>query len=80
MRNQCLQKILKSLRNSLKYYEKSRISIPKKIGIRFKENEQLKELIKQIEKQKITYALAYYFNPNWKKNYEKFLSDIVGIK
>jgi PP-loop superfamily ATP-utilizing enzyme len=57
----------------------SKMHIPKDIGIRFKENEQLKELIKQSEKQKITYDLAYYFNPDWKKNYNRFLEEKVGI-
>ncbi len=60
--------------------ESSRIYIPKDVGIRFKENKELEELIKNNDKQESNYDLEYYFNSNWKENYEKFLSDIVGIK
>ncbi len=49
------------------------------MGLRFKTNIDLKELIKNTEKQETTYDLAYYFNPDWKKNYNRFLEEKVGI-
>jgi hypothetical protein len=51
----------------------SKIYIPKDIGIRFKEKEELKEMIIQNGKQDITYDLEYYFNSNWKENYKTFI-------
>jgi hypothetical protein len=60
--------------------ESSKMHIPKGIGIRFKEKEEVKELIKNSEKQNTVHDLDYYFNPNWKENYEIFLRETVGIK
>jgi hypothetical protein len=57
--------------------EMSRTYIPKDVGVRFKTNIDLKELIKNNEKQETTYDLAYYFNPDWKKNYKRFLEEKV---
>ena len=54
--------------------------IPGDIGLRFKENEELKDLILNTEKLKITYNLEYYFNPNWEDNYKEFMREGVGIK
>ncbi len=54
----------------------SRAHIPKDIGIWFKEKEKLKDLIIQNEKQDIKYNIEYYFNPNWKENYERFLNNL----
>lgn len=58
----------------------SKTYIPKDIGIRFKEKEELKELIIQTEKQDIKYDLEYYFNSNWKENYKTFLKEKADIK
>jgi hypothetical protein len=60
--------------------EASKKHIPKDIGLRFKEKEELKELIIQNEKKDIKYDLEYYFNSNWKENYERFINYIVRIK
>ncbi len=60
--------------------EQSRIYIPEDVGIRFKENKELEELIKNNDEQGSNYDLEYYFNPNWKKNYEKFLEETVDIR
>jgi len=54
--------------------------IPEDIGLRFKENEELKDLIVNTEKLKMTYNLEYYFNPNWEENYKEFVREGVGIK
>ena len=54
--------------------------IPENIGVRFKENEKLKDLIVNTEKLNITYNLEYYFNPNWEENYKEFMKERVGIK
>jgi len=59
--------------------EMSRTYIPKDAGMRFKTNEDLKELIKNTEKQETTYDLAYYFNPDWEKNYKHFLEEKVDV-
>ncbi|MEF8848442.1 MAG: hypothetical protein V5A68_04835 [Candidatus Thermoplasmatota archaeon] len=57
--------------------ELSRVQIPKEVGMRFKENKELEELIKNNEEQETTYDLSYYFNPDWKKNYKRFLEEKV---
>ena len=54
--------------------------IPKDIGLRFKENEELKDLILNTKELNMTYNLEYYFNSNWKENYKNFLNEEVGIK
>lgn len=54
--------------------ERSRMHIPKNVGIRFKENKELEELIKNNDKKGSNYDLEYYFNSNWKENYLHFLS------
>ena len=54
--------------------------IPEDIGLRFKENEELKDLILNTEKLKITYNLESYFNSNWEENYKEFMRESVGIK
>ncbi len=54
--------------------------IPENIGLRFKENEELKDLILNTKELNMTYNLEYYFNSNWKENYKNFLNEEVGIK
>ncbi len=54
--------------------------IPEDIGLRFKENEELKDLILNTEELNMNYNLEYYFNSNWEKNYKEFLRKEVGIK
>jgi len=58
----------------------SKKNIPEDIGVRFKENEELKDLILNTKELNMTYNLEYYFNSNWKENYKKFLNEEVGIK
>jgi hypothetical protein len=58
----------------------SKVYIPKDIGIKFKNKEDLKELIIQSEKQNLSYDLDYYFNSNWKENYIQFLEENAVIK
>lgn len=58
----------------------SREYIPQNIGLRFKENDELKELIISLEKQEKNYDLEYYFSSNWIKNYKSFLANYVGIR
>lgn len=58
----------------------SREYIPLNIGLRFKENDELKELIINVKKQEKNYDLEYYFSSNWKKNYKSFLTNYVGIR
>ena len=53
--------------------------IPKNIGMRFKENEELKDLILSNEEPNVNYNLDYHFNSNWKENYKNFLREEVGI-
>ena len=57
--------------------ELSNTVIPKEIGIRFKENE---ELISKVNTFKSINNLEQYFNPNWKENYRKFLEEEIGLK
>jgi len=54
--------------------------IPEDIGLRFKENEELKDLILNTKERKMNYNLEYYFNSNWEENYKEFLRDEVGIE
>ena len=54
--------------------------IPKDIGLRFKENEELKDLILNTKELNVTYDLEYYFNSNWEVNYKEFLREEVGIR
>lgn len=60
--------------------EMSREHIPDEIGIRFKEKQELKNLISAAEKQNDNYDLDYFFNSSWKENYERFLEEKIGIK
>ncbi|MBA7682728.1 hypothetical protein ES703_91080 [subsurface metagenome] len=54
--------------------------IPEDIGLRFKENEELKDLILNTKKLDIHQNLEHYFNSNWKENYKNFLNEEVSIK
>jgi len=54
--------------------------IPENIGLRFKENEELKDLILNTKELNMTYNLEYYFNSNWEENYKEFLREELGIK
>jgi len=58
----------------------SKKKIPEDTGVRFKENEELKDLILNNKELNMTYNLEYYFNSNWKENYKVFLREEVGIK
>ncbi|KKN50697.1 hypothetical protein LCGC14_0630060 [marine sediment metagenome] len=58
----------------------SKKNIPEDIGVRFKENEELKDLILNTKALNITYNLEYYFNSNWEENYIKFLREEVGLR
>jgi surface carbohydrate biosynthesis protein len=60
-------------------HKRSRDAIPKDMGLRFKTNIDLKELIKNTEKQETAYDISYYFNPDWEKNYKRFLEEKVDI-
>jgi len=57
----------------------SKKNIPEDIGVRFKENEELKDLILNTKERDINYNLEYYFNSNWEDNYKRFLREEVGI-
>ncbi len=54
--------------------------IPEDIGLRFKENEELKDLILNTEKLNLNQNLEYYHSSNWAENYRKFLKREVGIQ
>jgi len=58
----------------------SKKNIPEDIGVRFKENEELKDLILNTKELNMTYNLEYYFNSNWEENYKEFLREKVGFK
>ncbi|GAH25010.1 unnamed protein product, partial [marine sediment metagenome] len=58
----------------------SKKKIPEDIGVRFKENEELKDLILNTKELDIHQNLEHYFNSNWKENYKIFLNEEVGIK
>ncbi len=58
----------------------SRKHIPKDVCSRFKENEELKDLIRNDEEQSKNFNLAYYFNPDWEKNYKRFLEEKLNMQ
>jgi len=60
--------------------EISKKNIPEDIGVRFKENKELKDLILNTKELDIAYNLEYYFNSNWEENYKEFLREEIGIK
>ena len=51
----------------------SKKNIPEDIGLRFKENEELKDLILNSKRLDIHQNLESYFDSNWEENYKKFL-------
>ncbi len=53
--------------------------IPKTTGLRFKENDELKDLISNTEELTINYNLEYYFNSNRNMNSKEYLKEEVGI-
>ena len=58
----------------------SKKNIPEEIGVRFKENKELKDLILNTKEVNMAHNLEYYFNSNWEENYKEFLREEVGIK
>ncbi len=58
----------------------SKKNLPEGIGVRFKENYELKDLILNTKELNMNYDLEYFFNPNWKENYKEFLREKIGIK
>ena len=58
----------------------SKKKIPEEIGFRFKDNEEIKDLILNTTERDINCDLEYYFNSNWEDNYKRFLREEVGIK
>ena len=53
--------------------------IPEEIGLRFKKNKELKDLILNTEDLNMDYNLEFFFNSNWEENYKEFLREEVGI-
>ena len=53
---------------------------PEDIGLKFKENEELKDLILNTKNLNMHQSLEYYFNSKWDENYRNFLKEEVGIK
>jgi len=60
--------------------EFSKNYIPKEIGLRFKNNHELLNLIKNKVKNDWDLDIEYYFNSKWKENYKKFINNEVGLK
>lgn len=56
----------------------SKNNIPKEIGLRFKNNHELLNLIKNKVKNHCDLDIEYYFHSNWKENYKKFINNEVG--
>jgi hypothetical protein len=51
--------------------------IPENLGIRFDNNEELADLIITRNYNENDNNIEYYFNSNWKKNYDNFLKEIL---
>jgi CDP-glycerol glycerophosphotransferase (TagB/SpsB family) len=60
--------------------EFSKNYIPKEIGLRFKNNHELLNLIKNKVKNDWDLDIEYYFNSKWKENYKRFINKEVGLK
>lgn len=54
--------------------------IPEEIGLRFKNNHELLNLIKNNAKNEKNPDIEYYFNSSWKENYAEFVEKIVYKK
>ena len=57
----------------------SRDEIPEDIGVRFKNGEELAELIEVGITNEKYLDLQHYFNSNWKKNYISFINDELKL-
>jgi hypothetical protein len=57
----------------------SKNNIPKNIGLRFRNIEELISLIKNKTKNEYDHDIEYYFNSNWKENYKRFIKEEAGI-
>lgn len=58
----------------------SRNYIPKELGVRFGNLEELAEMIEKKVKNVDEPSVEYYFNANWKENYVRFIREEVGLK
>ncbi|MDY6820929.1 MAG: CDP-glycerol glycerophosphotransferase family protein [Deferribacterota bacterium] len=56
--------------------------IPKTIGNWFETADELYKLITsgKIDSKEVNNNIEYYWEPNWQKNYKRFVEDVVGIK
>lgn len=57
----------------------SEIYVPKDLGKWVESTEEIVELVKHGFEDTKKYDLNYYFDSNWKKNYRKFIEEIIGI-
>ena len=55
----------------------SKKHVPKEIGKRFRNYTELEDLIKNKVKNENEPDIEYYFNSNWKENYDNFLKEIL---